>query len=191
MIAHMTWVSAGAGYFLGVFLLHYTCWGNLLACIYHWQGLVVSSICDAISSVGVSWEPPLFPVIRSMGDVPLVLSREDTLYSSIDQVNGWTMPHDTALTYPRFIMVMDRVYRVWVVTLAQMRNAPNFWCQKHQEIVFQAADYNSMALHMEYDGVGADNFQRQIKYLCCSLLVAQSYPPSVKGLSWSHCKFRT
>lgn len=188
MIAHMTWVSAGAGYFLGVFLLHYTCWGNLLACIYHWQGLVVSSICDAISSVRVSWEPPLFPVICSMGDVPLVLSREDTLYSSIDQVDGPMTQH-----WPTHVLswLWTECIECELWHLCRWGTHPISGVKKHREIVFQAADYNSMALHMEYDGVGADNFQWQIKYLYCSLLVAQSYPPSVKGHSWSHCKFRT
>ncbi|XP_051815566.1 uncharacterized protein LOC110961245 isoform X1 [Acanthochromis polyacanthus] len=103
---------------------------------------------------GSRQEAPGVPDLHPMEDFPLEQSRDDTVCSAFDQVikiDGQLVHPGTALTYPHFALIRDRLYRV--NHDAQMRDittqlAVSKCCR---ETVFEAAHYNPMAGHMGYE----------------------------------------
>ena len=58
---------------------------------------------------------------------------------------------DAALTYPHFIVVRDRLYRVSRDTQSEEVVTQLLVPRSRREMVFQAAHYNPMAGHLGYD----------------------------------------
>ena len=108
---------------------------------------------DAAQGSGEAGDPqpevpaPRFPPVE---DFHLEQSRDATLRSAYDQVmaiDGSKVRPDAALTYPHFIVVRVRLYRVSRVRSEEVITqllVP----RSRREMVFQAAHYNPMAGHL-------------------------------------------
>lgn len=82
-----------------------------------------------------------------MEDFPLEQSRDDTPPSAFDQVkkiDDDMVHHDTALTYPHFVLVKGRLYWVSRDTLTEKEQIQLLVPKNHWEIIFQAAHYNPL-----------------------------------------------
>ena len=94
---------------------------------------------------------PSFPPVD---DFPLEQSRDATLRSAFDQViaiDGSRVQPDAVLTYPHFVVVRDRLYRVGRDTESEEIFTQLLVPRSRREIIFQAAHYNPMAGHLGYE----------------------------------------
>ena len=66
-------------------------------------------------------------------------------------IDGSKVRPDAALTYPHFIVVRDRLYRVSRDTQSEEVVTQLLVPRSRREMVFQAAHYNPMAGHLGYD----------------------------------------
>ena len=112
---------------------------------------------DAAHGSGEAGDPqpevpaPRFPPVE---DFPLEQSRDATLSSAYDQVmaiDGSKVRPDAALTYPHFIAVRDRLYRVSRDTQSEEVVTQLLVPRSRREMVFQAAHYNPIAGHLGYE----------------------------------------
>ena len=84
-----------------------------------------------------------------MEDFPLEQSRDATLSSAYDKViviDQSRVRPDAALTYPHFMVVRDRLYRVSPDTLSEEVVTQLLVPRSRREMVFQAAHYDPMAV---------------------------------------------
>ena len=96
-------------------------------------------------------QAPTFPPVD---DFPLEQSRDATLRSAFDQViavDGTRVQPDAVLTYPHFVVVRDRLYRVGRDTQSEEVVTQLLVPRSRREMVFQAAHYNPMAGHLGYE----------------------------------------
>nr|XP_024655059.1 uncharacterized protein LOC112430808 [Maylandia zebra] len=103
---------------------------------------------------GPSRDVPPAPEVSPMGDFPLEQSRDGTLRSAFDQVmaiDGHVVRPEAAQTYPRFVLLNDRLYRVSRDTQTEETHTQLLVPQGRRETLFQAAHYNPMAGHMGYE----------------------------------------
>ncbi|XP_026003826.1 uncharacterized protein LOC113009615 [Astatotilapia calliptera] len=103
---------------------------------------------------GPSRDVPPAPKVSPMGDFPLEQSRDGTLRSAFDQVmaiDGHVVRPEAAQTYPRFVLLNDRLYRVSRDTQTEETHTQLLVPQGRRETLFQAAHYNPMAGHMGYE----------------------------------------
>ena len=87
-------------------------------------------------------------------DFPLEQSRDATLRYASDQViaiDGLRVQPDAALTYPHFVVIRDRLYRVSRDTQSEEVVTQLLVPRSRREMIFQAAHYNPMAGHLGYD----------------------------------------
>jgi len=97
---------------------------------------------DAVSGgAGVPFsETPRLPELHPVEDFPREQSRDDTLRFGFDQVikiDGHMVRPDSALSYPHFSLIRDRLYRV-----SRDTNSAE---------IITVVHYNPMAGHMGYD----------------------------------------
>ena len=86
--------------------------------------------------------------------LPLEQSQDATLRSAFDQVIAIDVTRvqpDAVLTYPHFVAVRDRLYRVGLDPQREEVVTQLLVPRSRWEMIFQAANYNPMAGHLGYD----------------------------------------
>lgn len=93
-------------------------------------------------------------VICPTDDFPLEQSCDDSLHSAFDQVigiDGDQVRPEATRTYPCSVLLNDRLYWVSRDTGTEDEQTQLLMSESCREIIFQVAQYNSMAGHMRYD----------------------------------------
>ncbi|KAL7838516.1 hypothetical protein AOLI_G00269200 [Acnodon oligacanthus] len=95
--------------------------------------------------------PPGVAPLAPLGDLPLEQSCDDLLKHAFDQVktiDGHLVEPGWALSYPYFMLIKDRLYRVTWDTQTLETTTQLLVPKSHREMLFHAADNNPMAGHL-------------------------------------------